>query len=212
MNTQALIIFAKFPRAGAVKTRLGEAIGMQQAAEAYALMAEQAFALGKQLLELRSKVHVFHDPAASADEMRAWVGPLFQLSPQEGETLGDRMRNAFDVTFAEGSKRTIIIGTDVPELDFPTLAYAFEALGRNDVVIGPSTDGGYYLLGMNAPTRELFDGVAWSSETVCHETIRRLQRLKISFTRLSELADIDTITDYKAWQDRMRSLKHRPGP
>ncbi len=211
LNTQALIIFAKFPRAGSVKTRLGEAIGMPQAAEIYTLFAEHAYTLGKQLLEMGSKVYVFYDPAASEDEMRTWVGPLFQLSPQKGETLGDRMRNAFEVTFAEGSKRTIIIGTDVPELDFLTLERAFETLGQHDVVIGPSTDGGYYLLGMYAPTKELFDGMAWSSETVCHETIRRLRRLNLSFAQLNELADIDTITDYNAYQDRMRTLKHQLG-
>ncbi len=146
---------------------------------------------------------MFYDPGARADAVRTWIGPLFQLSTQQGEKLGDRMRKAFEVTFAEGSKRTIIIGTDVPELDFPTLECAFETLVRHDVVIGPSNDGGYYLLGMNAPVKELFDGVAWSSETVYRETIRRLHRLNLSFAQLNELADIDTITDYKAYQDRM---------
>lgn len=207
MSNQALIIFAKLPRAGDVKTRLGEAIGMQEAAEIYKHFAEHAFTLGQQLLEKETKVYVFYDPAASLDEMRSWVGPLFQLIPQEGTTLGDRMLHAFEVTFAEGSKRTVIIGTDVPELDILTLERAFSALGDYDIVIGPSSDGGYYLLGMNAPTRELFDGVAWSSETVYHENIQRLHRLNLSFAELDKLADIDTIADYKAYQDRMRNVK-----
>ncbi len=204
------MIFAKLPRAGDVKTRLGEAIGMQEAAEIYKQFAEHAFTLGKQLLEMGGRVHVFYDPAASEDAIRTWVGPLFQLSPQHGERLGDRMRNAFEVTFAEGLKRAVIIGTDVPELDLLTLERAFETLARHDVVIGPSSDGGYYLLGMNAPTKELFDGVTWSSATVYPETIRTLHRLNLSFAQLNELADIDTITDYKAYQDRVRNMKRRP--
>jgi len=207
MSIQALIIFAKLPRAGDAKTRLGEVIGMQEAAEIYRHFAEHAFTLGKQLLEKESKVYVFYDPAASADEMRTWVGPLFHLIPQEGTTLGDRMHHAFEVTFAEGSERTVIIGTDVPELDLLTLEQAFNALSHQDAVIGPSSDGGYYLFGMNAPTKELFDGVAWSSEKVYHETIQRLRRLNLSFAQFDKLADIDTITDYKAYQDRMRNVK-----
>jgi hypothetical protein len=153
---------------------------------------------------------VFYEPHANVDEMRAWIGPLLHLIPQEGTTLGGRMRHAFELTFAEGSKHTVIIGTDVPELDLLTLERAFVALGQHDVVIGPSSDGGYYLLGMNAPTRELFDGVVWSSETVYHDTIQRLHSLHLSFAQLNELADIDTITDYKAYLDRTQDVKHRP--
>ncbi len=207
LTTQALIIFAKLPRAGDVKTRLGEAIGMQEAARIYQCFAEHAFSLGRELLEKECKVYVFYGPAASVDEMRTWVGPLLRLIPQEGMTLGDRMHHAFEVTFAEGSKRSVIIGTDVPELDLLTLEQAFNSLSHQDAVIGPSSDGGYYLLGMNAPTKELFDDVAWSSETVYHETIQRLSRLNLSFAQFDELADIDTIADYKAYQDRMRNVK-----
>ncbi|MFN0158013.1 MAG: TIGR04282 family arsenosugar biosynthesis glycosyltransferase [Bacteroidota bacterium] len=212
LTTQALIIFAKLPRAGHVKTRLGKAIGMSAAAEIYKLFAEHAFTLGRQLLKKEIKVYVFYDPPASVDEVRTWVGPLFRLIPQEGTTLGDRMRRAFEYTFATGSSRTIIIGTDVPELDLLTLESAFVRLGKDDVVVGPSSDGGYYLLGMNAPTKELFDGVHWSSESVFHETIERLHRLNLSFAELAELADIDTISDYRAYQDRTRDVKHRRDP
>lgn len=108
MSIQALIIFAKLPRAGGVKTRLGQVIGMQKAAEIYREFAEHAFVLGRELLETGRKVHVFYEPCANVDEMSAWVGPLLHPIPQEGTTLGDRMRRAFEYTFAEGSTRSVI--------------------------------------------------------------------------------------------------------
>jgi rSAM/selenodomain-associated transferase 1 len=120
------------------------------------------------------------------------------------------MRHAFEVTFAEGSERTVIIGTDVPELEVPTIEQAFSTLFSHDVVIGPSTDGGYYLLGMNTPTRELFDGIVWSSSTVFRDTLQRIQRLHLSFAQLDELADIDTSADYDAYLIRKREMNPRP--
>ncbi len=208
MSAQTLIIFAKLPRPGEVKTRLGQTVGMREAAEIYRLFAEHAFTLGRQLLERGSRVYVFHDPGSTADEMREWVGPLFHLVSQEGATLGDRMHRAFEHTFGEGSKHTVLIGTDVPELDLATLERAFDGLIHCDVVLGPSSDGGYYLIGMSTPAGELFDGVRWSSETVYLETKQRLQGLNLSFTELNVLDDIDTIADYKAYQERIRNAKH----
>jgi uncharacterized protein len=210
ISSQALVIFARLPRKGDVKTRLGKSIGMHKSAELYRLFAEHAFTLGRQLLVAGSTVYVFYDPGANADEMRAWVGPSLLLVPQEGATLGDRMRRAFDVTFAEESKQTIIIGTDVPELDLLTIERGYDALHHHDAVIGPASDGGYYLLGMNAPTKELFDGIAWSSGTVYRDTVEHLRRLNLSFCQLNELADIDTISDYEAYLGRMQKVNTHP--
>lgn len=207
MSQQALIIFAKFPRPGEVKTRLGENLGMKEAAEVYRTFAEHAFSLGHQLLATGKKIYVFYEPRAGADQMRSWVGPSFHLASQKGETLGDRMRDAFEQTFAQGSARTVIIGTDVPELDAGILERAFDALLDHDAVIGPSTDGGYYLLGMNAPVKEVFDGLVWSAATVYHETLDRFRRLRLSFTELNELADIDTMADYNAYRERTGGIK-----
>jgi len=145
------------------------------------------------------------------DEMRAWVGPSLPLISQEGTALGERMRRAFDRTFEDASHQAVIIGTDVPELDLPTITRAFRALGHHDVVIGPSSDGGYYLLGMNAPTKDLFEGITWSSESVYRDTVRQLHRLNLSFAQLDELADIDTITDYRAYLGRVQVGKDHPG-
>lgn len=207
MTTRALIIFAKLPRAGAVKTRLGSVIGMQEAAEVYRQLAEHAFSVGRRAVQAGIRVSVSYDPGSGEDEMRRWVGPVFDLIAQEGDTLGDRLYRAFERAFGEGMKRAVVVGTDVPELDYATLEHAFDALTRRDVVIGPSRDGGYYLLGMNAPAKDLFGGIPWSSETVFQETTRRLKSQGIAHAELHELADIDTIADYRAYLDRASHLK-----
>jgi glycosyltransferase A (GT-A) superfamily protein (DUF2064 family) len=105
----------------------------------------------------------------------------------------------------EGAGRSVIIGTDVPELEAATVIDAFDRLDSHDVVIGPSTDGGYYLLGMNRPTKEIFKGIKWSTDSVYRESIKRLDLLSLSYSVLPELADIDTKGDYARYLRRQRS-------
>lgn len=206
-DKNTLVIFARMPRPGKVKTRLGQAIGMEQAAEIYKGFAEHAFALGRQLREHGSVVHVFYDPDGSRDEMIEWVGANVDLVPQEGATLGDRMRHAFDTAFNRGSRRTVIIGTDVPELNSHLLNEAFLALADHDIVIGPSRDGGYYLIGMKPPTKEVFEGIAWSSADVLSATLTHIHRLNLSLVQLSGLADIDTAEEYDAYLRRINTTE-----
>jgi rSAM/selenodomain-associated transferase 1 len=200
---KALVIFARMPRPGEVKTRLGQALGMERAAELYKSFAEHAFTIGRTMREKGSAVYVSYNPGAHREDMIAWVGREVHLVPQEGKTLGDRMHNAFDITFSEGSARTVIIGTDVPELNVQTIEQAFHTLDSNDVVLGPSTDGGYYLIGMKPPTKEVFEGIRWSSADVFSGTLLHIHRLNLSLAQLPVLADIDTMQDYEAYLRRI---------
>jgi len=200
--TEALIIFAKLPRPGEVKTRLGSVVGMEEAASIYRGFAEHAFLLGDALAGSGVQVHVFYDPCASENDFRTWIGHAFSFAPQEGNTLGERMHRAFEATFAQGAARCIIIGTDVPDLEAATVLQAFELLSAHAVVIGPSTDGGYYLLGMNAPVKDLFGGITWSTSTVFDDTLKRLTKLSLSYSVLGELSDIDTVEDYRNYRRR----------
>jgi hypothetical protein len=202
MSHRALIVFAKLPRAGEVKTRLGKAIGMERAAEVYRQFAEHTFSLAAEVRSGGVRVYIFYAPGAGETEMRAWVGREFTFVEQQGETLGDRMKNAFDKTFADGATQTVIIGTDVPEMDTVTLSSAFAHLSTHDIVIGPSTDGGYYLLGMNAPTKDVFAGVVWSVETVLRQTLATVQSLNLTYQLLSHLSDIDTEEDLRSYLRR----------
>ena len=100
---------------------------------------------------------------------------------------------------------SVFTNTVVSELEAATVLKAFELLDSHDVVIGPSTDGGYYLLGMNRPTKEIFKGIKWSTESVYRESIKRLDSLSPSYSVLPELADIDTKEDYENYLRRQRN-------
>lgn len=207
---RGLIVFAKLPRAGEVKTRLGQRLGMERAAELYRQFAEHVFTVADQLAATGVRVFLFHAPGADLQEYRRWVRRPFTYVPQEGSNLGDRMRRAFDFVFASGLRQAAVIGTDVPELQGSAVLHAFDLLAMHDLVVGPSSDGGYYLLGMNAPTKNVFENIAWSSASVLRQTLERAHRQNLSCAVLDPLADIDTVEDYRAFLQRLEDrASHR---
>lgn len=199
----ALIIFVRLPKPGQVKTRLGEKLGMERACEIYDSFARHAFRLGESMRRTGVDVYVFFDPVATELEIRSWVNHSFSFAPQEGATLGERMKNAFGHTFRDGVSATVIIGTDIPDLTGETLQTAFDQLRKFDTVIGPSTDGGYYLLGMTRPGRDLFEGMQWSTGSVLSDTVARLRKLCASYGFVETLSDIDTFEDYEEYLRRV---------
>ncbi len=206
MEERALIVFAKLPRPGMVKTRLGMAIGMEEAARVYETFAHHAFGVADKLLSEGARVYLFHSPEALEQEIRSWVGRDFVFASQVGTTLGERMLHAFELAFRGGASRAVIIGTDVPDLRRDIVARAFQLLDAVELVIGPSTDGGYYLLGMKPPLKELFDGIAWSTDGVLQQTISKAEALRLSYTLLEELMDIDTLEDYQTYLQRSQHV------
>jgi rSAM/selenodomain-associated transferase 1 len=207
MGQRALIIFAKLPRAGEVKTRLGHVVGMQRAAQIYREFAEHAFGIAEELEMGGAKVYLFYDPAATAHDIRGWIDRPFSCVAQHGHTLGDRMHHAFATTFQEGAQRAVIIGTDVPEMQASLVNAAFDHLTANDIVIGPSLDGGYVLLGMTSPVKDVFHGIVWSSPQVFDGTMARIAHLHLTCAVLPALADIDTEQDWREYQARVRLRK-----
>ncbi len=191
----ALIIFARYPREGEVKTRLGAEVGMARATEVYKRLAEHAFGVGSEVATAGIRVWLFYEPSATEGEMKTWVGCPFEYYRQDGSDLGMRMHNAFRRTFEAGALRTIIVGSDIPELHVELVHEAFERLDRDQVVIGPAEDSGYYLLGMNKGVGDCFTGIAWSTPRVLPETLARFRELKLRYSVLRTLADIDTNAD-----------------
>ena len=124
-----------------------------------------------------------------------WDEAGFDRYAQTGEGLGERMAHAFQKAFDQGVDRAVIIGSDCYELDTQRLQEAFQALERHDSVIGPSTDGGYYLLGMAKPIPEFFDNKEWSTASVAGDTMADAERLGLSMAILPSLTDIDTEKD-----------------
>lgn len=203
---RSLIIFAKFPEIGTVKTRLGREIGMEQATEVYRQLSARTFAVADTMRHEGVGVHLFFAPGYSEQRVREWVGFPFHYHEQQGADLGERMGNAFEAVFKHQESRIVIIGTDAPDLDGTIINSAFDALDGVDVVIGPTPDGGYYLLGMNFPSREVFRNITWSSGSVRSDTIAHIDRLNWSLTLLPELGDVDTIEDYYSMIENRKSL------
>ncbi len=185
------IIFVKNPVLGKVKTRLAAGIGEKKALEVYL-----------HLLEITKNVALKSDCTRNvfySDEIEndGWDKDSFNKFEQEGDSLGDRMNNAFEQVFALGAKKAVIIGSDCPELSADIIEKAFEILNEKDVVIGPAKDGGYYLIGMKKLYPVLFEGKKWSTASVLQETINDIIEKDLSYSLLPELSDLDNLDDLK---------------
>jgi hypothetical protein len=188
---RALIVFTRYPVAGQAKTRLIPALGAEGAANLHRRMTEAAIAQAKPL-----KVDILIDfTGATLDQMQSWLGADLHYRSQCPGDLGDRLIHACQTAFDQGYESVVMIGTDCPGLDAETLAIAFERLIASEMVIGPTTDGGYYLIGLRRPIEELFTGIAWSTEIVFQQTLSIAQALQLSIAKLPLLSDVDRPED-----------------
>ncbi len=191
---QALLIFAKNPRLGHVKTRLARELGDEAALTIYRhLLALTRDAT--QFLPVR-KIVCYSDFVDETDE---WDQQRFEKRVQQGSDLGERMSNAFREVFADETiNQAVIIGTDCPDLRSDLLTNAFTALETHDFVLGPALDGGYYLLGMKTLEESVFRNKTWSTDTVLRATLENIRALGKSFFLLPTLRDVDTPADLPA--------------
>ena len=201
MKTEChLALFAKFWRPGKVKTRLAATLGAQPAAEVYALMLSH---LLKQLDNVADRRTVVFYPEESRQEFSELGGRRWQLEPQGPGDLGDKLYQFFSRSLkvqtvgepAETKRKVVVIGSDCTSLDPQLIERAFDALNRQAVVLGPSSDGGYYLIGMCENIPEIFQGISWSTSTVLVETISVLEKMNIGFETLPEMTDVDEAED-----------------
>lgn len=204
-----LVVFVKEPRPGAVKTRLAASIGAADAAELYRMLVETVLDATMPGPGDYERL-VFFDPPEAGERMRGWL-PSGRLRRQGTGDLGARMADAFARAFARGASRVVLVGSDAPGLTRGDVQAAFAALGAHDVVLGPSDDGGYYLVGLQAPRPALFDGMAWSTPSVRERTLERAASLGLSVALLRPLRDVDTLLDLRAEWERLEApLARRP--
>jgi rSAM/selenodomain-associated transferase 1 len=189
---EALLIFAKNIQYGKVKTRLAATIGNEQTLFIYRQLIAHTISVTKDLSV--DKIVFYSD---SINEKDDWENKIYQKELQSGKDLGERMKNAFKSSFTAGFEKIVIIGTDCFELDSEHLINAFKQLNNADVVIGPATDGGYYLLGMKKFYPEFFENIDWSTEKVFKQTFSICEQLYLSVFLLPELSDIDNEEDLK---------------
>ncbi len=184
-----LIILARSPVYGKVKTRLAAAIGAAEALEVYRQLLHHTLEVAG---NVPSDKIVFYSDESVPDEATA---PGFARATQYGADLGARMENAFTHVFGQGYEKAVMIGTDCPAMGERTLAAAFEALHQHDVVIGPAYDGGYYLLGMKQVHHRLFHNIPWSTPAVFEETVTICRRDGLRYLLLPTLHDVDKKKD-----------------
>ena len=190
MATHHLIIFVKNPIPGTVKTRIARTVGPEKATEVYRHLVhytQQVTRYGPW-----EKTVYYADFVHPTD---GWSG--YGKALQVGQDLGERMANAFRDRFAAGAEKVVIIGSDCLSLTEEHLFSAFQTLDEADVVIGPATDGGYYLLGMKQLHRSLFEHMPWSQPTLRSLTEQAIRQQDLTYKQLPELTDIDEWSDYE---------------
>jgi rSAM/selenodomain-associated transferase 2/rSAM/selenodomain-associated transferase 1 len=198
-NEKAVIVFVKYPVTGKVKTRLAKSTGEEFAMAFYEECVKHTF---KQLSELKNNnidVFVFFDGTDDKAKFRNWINTDYNLLPQAGKELGERIINAFKKVFDYGYKQVAIIGSDIPDLGSNFINDALEKLSTNDFVLSPSPDGGYNLIGMKELNENIFINISWSTDKVIEETITKINSSGSSFTIVKTLLDIDTEQDLIQW-------------
>jgi rSAM/selenodomain-associated transferase 1 len=196
MKKEVVLVFQKNAILGKVKTRLASGMGEARALEIYRHLIQSTYSV---LEDMSAPVWTYF-----SDFIPETVNtPIEKSFVQEGQDLGQRMANAFARSFESGMDKVVLIGTDCPTLQSQHLNQAFEALTHSDLVVGPATDGGYYLIGMKCRADYLFEGIAWSTAEVLSQTLAVVTAHGLHFTLLDELSDIDTQEDWERYRSQI---------
>ena len=203
-----LLFFVKYPEEGRVKTRLSREL---DAAIVVGLYRNFVMDLLSMLEETGIQFQIAYSPESSQGRFAEWLGSMYFYMPQQGNDLGRRMKNALTRAFERGFGRAIVIGSDSPDLPVELIHEAFSSLETHDAVIGPSLDGGYYLIGFNSNTLlpAAFEGIQWSTNAVFRTTIARLEGARLNIHKLPEWRDVDTFDDLRDMFLRNRNKSFR---
>jgi uncharacterized protein len=202
-TSRAIIVFARAPHAGLVKTRLIPALGAHGAAALYRVLLDHTLQQVESCPDITP--YLFADTAAAGQWFEARLSARWRCAGQTGDNLGARMHAALAAILAVHS-RVILLGSDIVDCSADKLVAALEALDNFDVVIGPAADGGYWLLGLKRPNRALFEAIEWGSEVVLAQTIHRLNDAGLRWTQASLGHDIDTPHDLARHAQALCSL------
>ena len=209
-NDNAIIVFAKLPVEGKVKTRLAKDMGESFATSFYKVCVEHTFNVLSEFNTSSVQIFLFYPEGSETKKIKKWAGNKFSYFKQKGDDLGEKMYNAFKLIFQKNCKKVIIIGTDLPDINHETIKDAFSYLETRDCVLGPSNDGGYYLLGFKTKVIDLFSGINWSSGSVLKKTEEKLAQNGATYFLLNELIDIDTKEDLENWLKHFSGSENHP--
>ncbi|OGP67619.1 MAG: hypothetical protein A2031_09565 [Deltaproteobacteria bacterium RBG_19FT_COMBO_43_11] len=195
IKDRCLIVFVKYPQTGFVKTRIARRYGDDFAAGLY---KEFVFDILEGMARVPCRLQIYFDPPEKENSIKNLLGHSYQYLPQQGFDLGEKMKNAFGASFAGDFKTAVLIGSDCPDLPRRVIDEAFDALDhQNDAVIGPASDGGYYLIGFkkNTVLPDAFWGLSWGTPDVFSDAMNILRDRLSRISVLQEWRDVDTGKD-----------------
>jgi len=205
MKRATIIVFAKEPLPGTVKTRLAPPLNdIEAAGFAGALIRDTINMVDSLKGPIKKELHC-HPPGAIAYFERV-SGPGWIVKPQKGKGLGERLSNAFDDLLNKNGPPAVIIGTDSPGLPASFIDASIKALKEYDIVLGPASDGGFYLVGAKRYYPELLEKINWSTSSAFSDIIRNINSLKLTFHALPEWSDIDNIDDLLVFIKKMKDI------
>ena len=190
-RSDRLILFGRYPVPGRTKTRLIPLLGAARAADFQRDLTERTLRTDRSVARRRPVDLEACFEGGSPAKLRRWLGPDLIFSEQSSGDLGERMKAAFLGAFRQGAQHVILHGTDIPDLTTQHIDEAFDALKSHDLVLGPSTDGGYWLIGLKKPA-DLFDRMEWGTSSVFDKTVAAAREQGLSVHVLSPLTDMDT--------------------
>jgi rSAM/selenodomain-associated transferase 2/rSAM/selenodomain-associated transferase 1 len=198
---EQLVVFTRYPEAGVTKTRLIPLLGPVGSAMLQRRLTERVVIRARKVRKRRTlKLEIRHD-GGRKDLMRKWLGTDLDYGPQGPGDVGRRMERSFRDAFQAGKDAVVLVGSDIPQMTDVIMDKAFERLKRDDLVLGPAKDGGYYLIGMKKTAMDqslqtLFENMDWGSTAVLPETLHRVRRLSATFSLLDTLSDLDHPEDF----------------
>jgi len=188
---KALIIFIKNPALGKVKTRLAKTVGALNALKIYQFMLDHTMEITFNLDSV-DKFLFYNEFIPTKDE---WPPNIYQKDIQKGKGLGEKMKNSFQKVFNENYKKVALVMPDCPKMSDTLIEKAFKSLDDHDFVLGPTNDGGYYLIGMKELVSDIFENKSYSTEKVLEQTIDEIKKLGKTWFKLPVLTDVDMEED-----------------
>lgn len=199
-----LLLFVKYPKKGLVKLRLCKDLNEENVVELYRCFVQDALEMINRT-DIPFFICIY--PAEEKQKFQDWLGVTHLYLPQQGQDLGERMKNCFITVFKKGYKKAILLGSDSPDLPSEYITNARKILQTKDMVLGPTVDGGYYLIGCQKTsfTPTVFDDIPWSTPTVLQKTVMKIQQENRSIGLLPVWNDIDTTSDLKTLINKSRN-------
>ncbi|MBM3497965.1 MAG: glycosyltransferase [Armatimonadetes bacterium] len=205
-----LLVFAKAPQPGRVKTRLTPEVPPEDAAGLARAFLQDVLTTGERLPD--ADLTLVYAPRGARGSLQALAGPRWRVRVQRGCDLGERLTHAFAARLRSARDRVLIVGADSPLLSPERLAEAFTALDRADLVIGPCDDGGYYLIGLRRWVAGLLSGVRWSTTVALADTLANARRLRLSCAELESDYDVDDARSLARLIEDLRRLPAERAP